>query len=82
MFDIPMSFAALTVWILAATLVASLPMRFQYVPGVTLLVLAPAVIIWLAVDIGWLAAGFGLFAFLSMFRRPLRFFYKKAMGTA
>ncbi|MGB5837644.1 MAG: DUF2484 family protein, partial [Albidovulum sp.] len=44
-----MSWAALLVclWVLAATLVAFLPMRRQFAPGLALLIVAPAIIIWL-----------------------------------
>ena len=31
-------------------------------------------LVWIAIMQGWLWAGFGLFAFVSMFRRPLRHF--------
>ena len=55
-------------------------MRRQYIPGITLLVLAPFIIVWLAVDYGWLLGVIGLFAFLSMFRNPLLYFYRRARG--
>jgi hypothetical protein len=67
-------------WVLASALVALLPMRRQYVPGVALLLLAPVLIVWIGWVHGWLWAAFGLFAFLSMFRNPLVFFWKKATG--
>ena len=55
-------------------------MRRQYIPGITLLALAPFIIVWLAVDYGWLLGVIGLFAFLSMFRNPLLYFYRRARG--
>lgn len=67
-------------WVLASTVTAFLPMRRQYIPGITLLVLAPFIIVWLAVDYGWLFGMIGLFAFLSMFRNPLLYFYRRARG--
>ena len=67
-------------WVLASTVTAILPMRRQYIPGITLLVLAPFIIVWLAVDDGWLLGVIGLFAFLSMFRNPLLYFYRRARG--
>ena len=67
-------------WVLASTVTAILPMRRQYIPGITLLVLAPFIIVWLAVDYGWLLGVIGLFAFLSMFRNPLLYFYRRARG--
>ena len=67
-------------WVLAATMTALLPMRRQYLPGVTLLVLAPVLIAWLGYDFGWVWAVAGLAAFTSMFRNPLKFFYARARG--
>ncbi len=67
-------------WVLAATLVAMLPMQRQYVPGVALLIAAPFLILWLAFDYGWWVGVIGLFAFVSMFRNPLRYFLAKARG--
>ena len=67
-------------WVIAAAVVAMLPMRLQMVPGVALLGLAPVLLVWIGVVHGvwWLA--FGLFAFVSMFRRPLMYFSRKALG--
>jgi len=67
-------------WVLAATATAVLPMRAQMVPGLALLVAAPMLLIWIGMVHGWLWAGFGLFAFVSMFRRPLRFFAVRVFG--
>ncbi|MDU8909906.1 DUF2484 family protein [Aestuariicoccus sp. MJ-SS9] len=67
-------------WVLAATLVAFLPMRRQYVPGVALLILAPGVIGWIGLAHGWLPGALALAAFLSMFRNPLRYFWARARG--
>ncbi len=69
-----------SVWVLAATVTALLPMKRQMVPGITLLVLAPVLIVWIGWQHGWLWAAFGLFAFLSMFRNPLIYFVRKALG--
>ncbi len=74
------SLIAACLWVLAATATALLPMRRQYVPGVTLLVLAPVLIVWLVVDHGWVWGLFALFAFISMFRNPLRYFWARARG--
>lgn len=41
---------------------------------------APILIIWLGYDYGWLLATLGLLAFLSMFRNPLIYIYKRARG--
>lgn len=69
-----------SVWVLLATFTAFLPMRFQYVPGVTLLVLAPVMIIWLGADFGWGWSVAAFLGFASMFRNPLKYFYARARG--
>lgn len=71
---------AACLWALAATVTALLPMRMQFPPGIVLLILAPVLLVWLAVVHGPLAVGLGLLAFLSMFRRPLIYFGRKALG--
>lgn len=69
-------------WVFAATATALLPMRFQYLPGITLLVAAPVLIVWLGYDFGWGWSIGALAAFVSMFRNPLRYFYARARGQA
>ena len=65
------AFIAACVWVVAGSIVALLPMRFQIVPGLALLVAAPVVLIWLGLTHGWLPVGIGLLVIISMFRRPL-----------
>ena len=67
-------------WVLAATGVAMLPMRHQFPPGVLLLAAAPVLIIWLGYDFGWIASLGALAAFVSMFRNPLRYYWRKWRG--
>ena len=67
-------------WVLAATAVAMLPMRAQYVPGLALLLAAPALIVWIGVAHGWLVTAFAILALVSMFRNSLRHLARKAMG--
>ncbi len=67
-------------WAIASTIVAFLPMRRQYVPGVALLIAAPILILWLGYDYGWWVSVLGLGAFVSMFRNPLRYFWRRARG--
>ncbi len=67
-------------WVLAATLVALLPMRHQYIPGVTLLIAAPALIVWIGAEVGIWAGVLAALGFISMFRNPLRYFWAKARG--
>ncbi|SFL94531.1 DUF2484 family protein [Shimia aestuarii] len=78
-----MSFALILacLWVLAAAIVAMLPMRHQYLPGVALLIAAPILIGVIWVQHGAWLGGVALFGFLSMFRRPLRYFYRRARGV-
>jgi hypothetical protein len=69
-------------WVFASALVAMMPMRWQYVPGVTLLLAAPVLIWQIGVALGLWAAGAALLAFGSMYRNPLRFFWKKLTGQS
>ena len=69
-------------WVIAATITAMLPMKQQMVPGMTLLVLAPVLLLWIGLSHGWRWVAVGLFAFLSMFRRPLLYFARRGLGLA
>lgn len=66
--------------VLAAAIVAMLPMRMHYVPGVALLIFAPILLRWIALNHGLWLFVFGMFAFLSMFRNPLIYFSRRAKG--
>lgn len=76
--SLPVLFACL--WVLASAIVAMLPMRRQYVPGVALLIAAPFLIFWLGYAHGWWWVVVGLLAFGSMFRNPLIYLYRRARG--
>ena len=67
-------------WVIAAAVTAMLPMRRQMVPGIALLVAAPVLIVWIGVAHGWVWTAVALFAFVSMFRNPLRYFLNRALG--
>jgi len=67
-------------WVLVVTGTAFLPMRRQYPLGIMLLIAAPVLIVWIGYDFGWLVAVLALAAFVSMFRRPLMYFYARARG--
>lgn len=69
-------------WVFASALVAMLPMRRQYIPGVALLIAAPVLIFFIGREVGWWAALLALFAFVSMFRNPLRYFWARARGQS
>jgi hypothetical protein len=68
------------IWILAAAAVAMLPMKRQMVPGLTLLVMAPFLLGWIGWVHGWVWVFVGVFAFVSMFRNPLIYFVRRALG--
>lgn len=67
-------------WVVAATVVAMLPMRRQYVPGLALLIAAPLLIGYIGYQHGAIFAVLGFAAFGSMFRNPLRYLWKRARG--
>jgi hypothetical protein len=67
----PLSLTLACLWILAAALVALLPMRWQWGPGGVLLVLAGPLLVMVGRELGWVWVALVLAAVLSMFRRPL-----------
>lgn len=67
-------------WVFASALVAMLPMRRQYLPGVILLSAAPVLIVFLAKEVALWAAFAAALAFVSMFRNPLLYFWKHLSG--
>lgn len=68
------------IWVFASAIVAMLPMRRQYVPGVLLLLAAPVLIGLIAQSVGVWPAVAAFAAFVSMYRNPLKFFWKKLTG--
>lgn len=76
------SLIAGALWAIAATIVALMPMRMQFPPGIVLLILAPFLVLWIGATHGWIWAALGLASFLSMFRRPLWYLARKAVGRA
>ena len=67
----PLSLILACLWVLAAAVTAFLPMRYQYAPGLTLLILALPLLTFIGIQVGWLWVAVFLAAVLSMFRRPL-----------
>jgi hypothetical protein len=67
-------------WVVAAAATAMLPMRLQRYPGLPLLLAAPVLLTWIGAVHGWGWLAAGLFAFLSMFRRPLNYLGRRALG--
>lgn len=78
--DVSLSLVLAFLWVVASTLTALLPMRHQYLPGITLLIAAPILIGVIFWEHGWLAGGLALAAFISMFRNPLRYLVKRLRG--
>ncbi|MCO6382604.1 MAG: DUF2484 family protein [Vannielia sp.] len=69
-------------WVFAATATAFLPMRWQLVPGLTLIAGA-FVLIWLIyAEFGLLPGVLALATFISFFRRPLGHLMAKLTGRA
>jgi hypothetical protein len=64
------------IWVFVATATE----RLQYGPGITLLLLAPVLIIWLGYDFGWGWSIIFLLAFASMFRNLLKYIYARVRG--
>jgi hypothetical protein len=67
-------------WVLASAIVAMLPMKQQMLPGILLLIAAPCLLFWIGWQHGWIWFLLGFFAFVSMFRNPLRYFARRALG--
>ena len=68
------------VWAIAATITAFLPMRYQYVPGLTLLVLAVPLLVFIGIQHSVWVVLLALAGLISMFRRPLWFFGRHLLG--
>ncbi len=68
-------------WAIAAAIVALLPMRQQFPPGITLLVSAPFLLIYLGRQHNAWIVLFGAFAVISMFRRPLFFMVHRLLHS-
>lgn len=69
-------------WVLLGAVTAMMPMRHQRWTGLPLLVAAPVLIYLIGRDYGWWVSGIALFAFISMFRHPLRYLWKRARGQS
>ncbi|WP_172293077.1 DUF2484 family protein [Pseudoruegeria sp. HB172150] len=76
--SLPLILACL--WVVAASVTAFLPMRYQIAPGLLLLISAPVLIYFLAREHGPVITLIGIFAVLSMFRRPLIHLFRKLAG--
>jgi len=75
-----LSLGIASLWVIAATLVAFLPMRAQYAPGLALLILAPALLGFIAYENGFWVFLLALLGAASMFRKPLVYLFRRACG--
>ena len=74
--SLPLILACL--WVFAATAMAFMPMKTQMKIGFPMLASAVGLIIWIGAVHGFWLALAGLLAVLSMFRKPLIYFGRRA----
>ncbi len=68
------------IWVILAAIVAMLPMRRQFAPGITLLIAAPFLLVYLGYQHNtWIVLAASI-AIISMFRRPLFYMGKRLIG--
>ena len=67
----PVSLTLASLWIIAASAIAMLPMRWQFLLGIPLLVLVVPLLVHVGLDVGWGWAALFFAGLASMFRRPL-----------
>jgi uncharacterized membrane protein len=70
------------VWVVAAAIVAFLPMRMQYVPGLALLLLAVPLLVYIGVQHSVWVVVLAAMGLVSMFRRPLWFMGRRLLARA
>ncbi|MEO8243224.1 MAG: DUF2484 family protein [bacterium] len=68
------------IWVILVAVTAMMPMRRQIWLGLPLLIAAPVLLLWIGLTHGFIWVAIGLFAFLSMFRRPLNYLTRKVLG--
>ena len=68
------------IWVVAAAITAMLPMRLQYIPGLSLLILSLPLLVFVGYENGWWIAGLAIAGAVSMFRYPLRYLFKRLLG--
>ncbi|SFJ17963.1 DUF2484 family protein [Celeribacter neptunius] len=62
---------ALAIWALATMALAPLPIRYQILPGLALLLALPVILIWVGRSYGPWPVLVGCVAAVSLFRKPL-----------
>lgn len=69
-------------WVLASAIVAMLPYRMQFPPGIALLVLSVPLLVFVGLSHGWIWVAVVLAGMVSMFRNPLVYFAKRLLRGA
>ena len=68
------------IWVILAAIVAMLPMRRQFAPGIVLLICAPFLLAYLGYQHNpWVVLA-ASFAIISMFRRPLFYISRRLIA--
>lgn len=70
---------ALAIWALATMALAPLPMKYQILPGLVLLLALPVLLIWAGRSYGLWPVVFGIAAAVSLFRKPLGALWRRLM---
>ncbi|MEG3662680.1 DUF2484 family protein [Celeribacter halophilus] len=70
---------ALAIWALATMALAPLPLRYQILPGVALLLVLPVLLVWVGLTYGVWPVLIGLAAAVSLFRKPLGVLWRRLM---
>ena len=67
-------------WVVGCSITAMMPMKYQIYPGLPLLIATPFMLAFLGYQYGiWLVL-VGVVAFASLFRKPLIYFIRRALG--
>lgn len=69
----------LGIWALATMALAPLPMKYQMLPGLALLLVLPVLLIWIGQVHGFLPVLIGLAAAVSLFRKPLGVLWRRLL---
>ncbi|MFV2002702.1 MAG: DUF2484 family protein [Paracoccaceae bacterium] len=77
-----LSLGLASLWVVAAALVALLPMRAQFPPGIVLLALVPPLLGYIGYQHGIWITLLALLAVISMFRRPLQHLARFVLARA
>ncbi len=70
------------IWVVVGAGTATLPIRYQTIPSLALLLSAPWLIWQIGSQYGWMPLLLAVAAVLSMFRKPLRYLALRASGTS